>query len=220
MRGLVPVDAAPAGRHADRATLVAAERHVGLAGEHQHAAAGGRAAACVARLVRVVDHAGGGGGAAAVEAEIGVGGLADDGAAGIEDAGHHGRVDIGHVALEHRGAVHHGHAGEADVVLERDLLALERPPVRAPDLGLPVPGVVGVLLRRRPVSGAARVLDRKLRLIEIVEPVVGGDRARHQAAERFRILHGDRHAVALGDVEDLLDRRCAYRRKLGHRFSP
>ena len=120
VRGLVPVDAAPAGGHADRAALVATERHVGLAGEHQHAAAGGRAAAGVAPLVRVIDHAGGSGGAAAVEAEVGVGGLADDGAAGIENPGHHCRVDVGHVAFEHRGAVHHRHAGEADIVLERD----------------------------------------------------------------------------------------------------
>ena len=219
MGGFVPVDAAPACGHADRAALVAAERHVGLADGDQHAAAGRRAARGVALLVRVLDHAGGGGGAAAIEAEVGVGGLADDGAASIENPGHHGRVDIGHIALEHRSPVHHRHAGQADIVLENDPLALERPAAPALHLGLPVPGVVGVLLRRRPVARAARILHRKLRLVEIVEPVIGRDRALHEAAIRFRVLNRDRHAVAFGDIQDLFDRRCAHRRKLGHPFS-
>ena len=93
-------------------------------GDHRGAARR-RAAGRVAHLVRVVHRPGRAGVAAAGEAEILADGLADDGAAGVEDAGDDGGVDVGHVALERRGAVHHRHAGEADVVLERHLLALE-----------------------------------------------------------------------------------------------
>ena len=118
-------DAAIGRRHADRAALVAADRHVGLAGDDDGGAARGGAAGRIAVLARIVDRTGRGGVAAAGEAEILAMHLADDGGAGIEHAGHHGGVDVGHVAFERAGAVHHRHAGEADIVLQRHLLALE-----------------------------------------------------------------------------------------------
>ena len=55
--------------------------------------------------------------AAAGEAEILADRLADDRAAGVENARRDGRVDIRHIAFHRRGAVHHRHAGETDIVL-------------------------------------------------------------------------------------------------------
>ena len=81
------VDPAERRGHADRAALVAADRHVGLAQGDQHRAARRRAAGRVAPLVRVVHRAGGVGVAAAGQAEVLAVRLAEDGAAGVEDAG-------------------------------------------------------------------------------------------------------------------------------------
>jgi hypothetical protein len=72
--------------------------------------------------------------------------LADDRPAGIENTRHHRRIDIRHIAFHRRGAVHHRHAGEANFVFERDLLALQRAGVRAFDLGHDVPVTVRVVL--------------------------------------------------------------------------
>ena len=46
---------------------------------------------------------------------------------------HDGGVDIRDIAFERRGAVHHRHAGEADIVLHRDRLALQLAARRALD---------------------------------------------------------------------------------------
>src|SRR5438105_9667298 len=95
--------------------------------------------------------------AAAGEAEIFAMDLAEDGAAGIEHASDDRRIGIGRITLERRGAVHHRHAREADVVLERDLLAGELAAGCALDLGLDVPSVILVLLAFGPIAGRARI---------------------------------------------------------------
>src|SRR3954451_24508236 len=104
---------------------------------------------------------GGAGMAGAGETEIFTMRLADDGAAGIENARHDGGVDIGRVALQRGSAVHHGHAGDADIVLDRDLLAGELAAWRPLDLGLDVPGVVFVLLAFGTIAGCPRILYRR-----------------------------------------------------------
>src|SRR3990172_9403254 len=99
-------------------------------------------------------------------------GLPNDLAAGIEDTRHDRSVAVRYVALENGGAVHHRNACDADVVLDRDPLAAECT-IRCPcDRAAPVPGVERVLLRWRSVAGRSRVLDRRHRLSELVEPAI------------------------------------------------
>src|SRR6266568_6445908 len=83
---------------------------------------------------------------AAGKAEILAMRLANDGAAGVKDARDDGGIDVGRVAFERRGTIHHGNAGQADIVLQRDGLAGELAARRALDRRLDVPGIVLVLL--------------------------------------------------------------------------
>ena len=179
MGRLQPVDAAERGRDADRAALVAAQRHRHFAQGDDGGTAGRRAARRITDAVRVVHRAAGAGVAAAGEAEIFAHRLADDRAAGIENARRDGRVDIRHIAFHRRGAVHHRHPGEADIVLERDPLALELAGSSALDLGLDVPGAVPVLLGHRPAAGQPRIADRRQLVRHPVERVIRLER-RHQ----------------------------------------
>src|SRR5882672_6423700 len=103
---------------------------------------------------------GGAGVAAAGEAEILTMDLADDGASSVQHAGDDGRIDIGDIAFERRRSVHHGNAGERDVVLESYLLARELAVGRALDLGLDVPGVELVLLALGAIARRAWILHR------------------------------------------------------------
>ena len=169
------VDAAEGRGNADRAALVAADRHVGFAGRDHHRAARRRAAGRIAHFVRIVDGTRRAGVAAAGEAEIFAMRLADDGAAGVEHAGDDRRVGVGRVAFERRGAVHHRHARDADIVLDRDLLAGELAARRALDLGLDVPGVVFVLLAFRTIARRARIFHGRHIVGHRVDRVVGGD---------------------------------------------
>src|SRR5262245_5259831 len=158
---LQPDDAAMARRDADRAGLVAADRHVHIAGGDERGAARRRSAGGVAALARIVHRAGRAGMAAAGHAEIFAYRLAGDLAAGVENAGYYRRVDVGHVAFHELRADHHRHPGEADIVLERDLAAGELAARLALDRGLHVPGPVRILLRRRPMNLTARIFDRR-----------------------------------------------------------
>ncbi len=79
-----------------------------------------RAAGRIAHPVGIMHGTGGAGVAAAGKAEILAMGLADNGAAGIENAGDDRWRRVGHVAFQRRGAIHHGNAGEADIILERE----------------------------------------------------------------------------------------------------
>ena len=125
-------DAAMAGGDADRAGLVAADRHVDVAGGDQGGAAGGGAAGRVAGLARILHRAGRTGVASSRYAIILAHRLAGDLAAGVEDALDHGRIDVRHVARKDVGADHHRHPGEADIILERDPPAGELAAGRCP----------------------------------------------------------------------------------------
>src|SRR4030095_1712803 len=99
----------------------------------------------VAWLARVLHRARRARVTAAGEAEVFAVHLAQDRAAGVGQTRHDGRADVGNVAFEGRGAVHHGHAGQADVVLQRDPLAAQLARGCPRDLALVVPGVERVV---------------------------------------------------------------------------
>lgn len=73
-------------------------------------------------------------------------------AASIENACRNRRVDIRDIAFERRRAIHHRDAREADVVLQRDLLAGEFAGASARHFGFDVPGAMRVFFDggRRP----------------------------------------------------------------------
>ena len=75
--------------------------------------------------MRVEDGTGVGGVAPAGEAKGLTNGLAGDLTARVEDAGYDGRVGLGDISFEHRGAIHHREARDANVVLYGDPLARE-----------------------------------------------------------------------------------------------
>ena len=106
------------------------------------------------RTCRVVHRTQRRGVAAAGQAKIFAMRLADDRAAGIENAGDDRRIDIRHVAFERRGAVHHRHAGEADIVLQDDALAGQRSVRGAAHFGLHRPGIERILVGARADSRA------------------------------------------------------------------
>ena len=130
--------------------------------------------------------------AAAGEAEIFAMRLADDGAAGVEDARDDGGIHIGSIALECRGAVHHGHAGEADIVLQRDRLAGELAACRALDRGLDVPRIVLVLLAIRTIAGRSRIGHGRDVIGHGIDDVIGGVVSRHQGVVGFEFLVAER----------------------------
>ena len=203
---LVADHAAPRGGDADRSALIAADRHRHVAGGERRGAPLRRAAGRVGRLARIAHRAVAAGVAAAREGEVGAGRLADDGGAGIEQAGHDGGVDGRHVAFEGARAVHHRHAGQRDHVLDADLLAGERACVRAPHLGPPVPGVVGVLVRVRPVAGGARVCDLRALLRQVVDVAQARDGAPHGLALVGEILERHVEPEIVRDLGQLIDR--------------
>jgi hypothetical protein len=206
VRRLVATAAAPRRRQADRAALVAAQRHVGLAGDHDRGAAVRRRPAQVGGIVRV-----GGLGLgiarqpAAVEAEGGDRRLADDVGAGVEQARYHRRVLAGHVALEDRRAVEHRDVGDADVVLDADGAPRKRALRRAGDGAPPAPAVRRVLRAGRPVAGVgARVLDGQRLVLELVEPGVARRRRLGERVEGLDLLLREVELEGAGDLGELL----------------
>src|SRR5215472_18384851 len=143
-----------------------------LARSDDGGASRGGAASRIAGAMRVVYRTGGTGVAAAREAEIFAHRLAGDRAAGVENARRDGGVDIRDIAFHWRGAVHHRHAGEADIVFERDPLAFEPAGKGALDLGLDVPGAVTVFLRRGAAARQPRIGDRRQLVRHLIEAVV------------------------------------------------
>ena len=200
-------DAAMARRNADRAGLVAADRHVDVARRHQRGAARRRAAGGVAALARIVHGTGRAGVAAARHAVIFTHRLAGDLAAGIENALNDGGVDIGHIAFQHLGADHHRDTGEAHIVLERDAAAGELAAGPALDRRLHVPGAVGVFRGGRPVHRTARVPHRRQLIGCPVEGGIGVGERRDDLLDGREIsiarchaerLRGSRRSVMLG----------------------
>ena len=200
MRRLVTAAPAPRRREPDRATLVAAERKLGLTGDEHGSAAVGGGAAQVRRIVGVRRlRVGIAGQPAAVEAEGGNRRLAHDVRAGVQQARHHRRVLARHVALHDGRAVEHRNPGHAHVVLDADRPARERPVGRGADRALPGPPVRRVLLADRPVPDVlARIGDRQALVGQLVEPREAGERRPGQLGERGELLVTEPEPVLLG----------------------
>jgi hypothetical protein len=154
--------------------------------------------------MRVVHRACAVGVAPAREAKSLAVGLAHDGAAGIEHPRCHGGIDLGHVAVQDAGAVHHGHAGQHDVVLQNDLLTREGPGSGAGHDASVVPGVARILLGWRPMPGWARVALRGRGVLQRVDEVVGSQPGLHEADVRPGLLVVQREAELPADPLDLV----------------
>ena len=201
---LVPHRAAPRTGDAHRTALVPAHRQVGFAHGNQGRASGRRAAGRSVPIPRVPDRAGHRRVTPAREAQVLAHRLAGDRRAGREQPGHHGRVPAGHEALQGARAVHHRHAGDLDVVLDRDPAPGQRPVGPLGDLGPHVPGAqrvpARVRLLPRPVSGWLR---RRLR-VQLLDRVVGRQQAGHHGLERAEILVTQMHPVPAGDRREVV----------------
>ena len=136
--------------------------------------------------------------------------LALDRRAGVEQARDDGGVDVGHIAFERRGAVHHRHAGDADIVLDGDRLALELAFRRALNVGLYVPGVERIFLGARPIAWRARIFDHRNLVRHLIDEIVSGEAAVHQRNELANAFLRHGHAEALDDVDHLFDRWALY----------
>ena len=202
---LVPDHAAPGGGDADRAALIAADGHGHVAGGERGGAPLRRAAGRMRGLARIAHRAVAAGVAAAGEREVRAGRLADDGGARVEQAGHDGGVDDGHVAFEGARAVHHRQTGHGDHVLDADLLAREGTCFGALDLGPPVPGVVGILVRVRPVTRGPRIGDGWAFLRHVVDVAQARDRAPHGVPLVGEVVERHVEPEILGDCCELID---------------
>ena len=146
--------------------------------------------------------------AAAREREVGASRLAGDRRAGVQKPGDDGGVDRRHIAFESPCAVHHGQAGHRDhVFLDADRLADERSGGGALDLGPPIPGVVGVVVRVRPIARRARIADRRALLGHVVDVAQACDRAAHGLALKGEVIRRHVEPEIRGDLRELVDGR-------------
>src|SRR5260221_1537267 len=157
--------------------------------------------------MRIADHAAGTGVAGAGKTQILAGRLAGDGAACVQDARHHGGIEFRYIAFEQHRAVHHRHAGDADVVLDRDLLAAQKAFGAGFDIRLPVPGAVRIFRLRRPVTGRARRDRRQRRRDQLLEPGIGGQRDPEGLLQSPNLLTGENETETGSEVFDLLQGR-------------
>src|SRR3984957_20564665 len=142
--------------------------------------------------------------------------LALDRRAGVQETRNDRGVDVGDIAFEGRGAVHHRHAGDADVVLDGDRLPLELAVLRALNVGLYIPGVERILFGARPIPGRAWISNDGNLVGQLIDDIVSGKAAVHQRNELADAFLRHRHAEALDDVRHLFDRWALYT----HEFSP
>src|SRR6266566_5113411 len=117
-----------------------------------------------------IEHGSGiGGMAAAGEAEMLAHGLPDNFAASIQNAGDNGGIELRYVSLQHRGAIHHRHARDTDIVLDSDALACQDSGRGAFDGALLIPGVQRVLLSAGAIATRTRVANRQRWLGQLVD---------------------------------------------------
>src|SRR3984957_6255956 len=143
--------------------------------------------------------------AAAGKAETFAMRLALDDRASVEETRDDRGVDVGNIAFERGGAVHHRHAGDADIVFDGDRLALELAFRRALNIGLHVPGVERILLRTWPISRCARIFDDRYLVRHLIDDIVSGKAAVHQRNELANAFLAHGHAEALDDVAHLFE---------------
>src|SRR6184192_1924541 len=110
--------------------------------------------------------------ASAREAERFAHGLAHDRAAGVENACHHRSVDVWHITFEGRGAVHHRHAGHADVVLHHDAFACQWTVSGTTDFRLYGPRAERILAGTWPIARRARIAHRRQVIGQLRQAIV------------------------------------------------
>ena len=132
-------------------------------------------------------------------------GLADDSAAGIENAGHDCRVHVGNIAFKRRGAVHHGHAGQAYVVLQCDGLAGKLTAWRAFDGCFDIPGIMFVFRGLGVITGRTRIFHGWNIVRHRIDCFVGGEVGLHQGVVRFEFLVAHMHSKILGNAAQLIE---------------
>ncbi len=199
MGRLVPDRAAVRARDAHRAALVAADGKIDGAGGDERRAAARRTAGGAGRVPRVTNRAGARRVAAAREAEVLTHCLADDRGPGAEQAGDDGGVTRWDEALEGFRPVHHRHAGDHDVVLDRDRAAGQW-------------AVVGLVDRRRHVPGAERVVGvgrtgpravgrrrRRRAVVQLLDGRPRVEQASGERGERGDVGGAQAEPVAFGD---------------------
>ena len=201
------MEAAQRCRNAQRTGLIAADRHVDLAGGHQRAASRRRAAGGISLLVRVLDRTRGRGVAAAGVGKILGGGLAGDLSTGVEHARDDGCIDVRHIPLDDRCAGHHRHAGDTDRVLQHDPLARQLAPLASLDRCLDVPCAVLVFLALGPVAGGARIFHLGQVVRHPIDNIVGPHRSVDETGVRFDVVVAQMHAHVYGQFAQLLARR-------------
>ena len=192
-------------RDADRAGLIAAHRHVHLAGGDEGRAARRGSAGAIAALARIVHRTGRTGVAAAGHAVIFAHRLAGDLAAGIENALDHRGVDLRHIAVQELRADHHRHAGEADIVLERDAPAGELAARFSLDRSLHVPGAIRVLRRRRPIELPVWIFDWREFVRRSVKRRIGVGERRDDLRDSIEVSLARPHAEPLGRLAQIGD---------------
>src|SRR3984957_6877071 len=142
--------------------------------------------------------------------------LALDRCAGVQETRNDRGIDVGDITFKGRRAVHHRHAGDADIVLDGDRFAFELAARRARNVSLYVPGVERILLGARPIPGRARIFDDGNLVGHLIDDIVSGKAAVHQRNELADAFLRHRHAEALNDVRHLFDCWALYT----HEFSP
>src|SRR3984885_11477001 len=142
--------------------------------------------------------------------------LALDRRAGVQETRNDRGVDVGDIAFEGRGAVHHWHASDTDIILDGDRLPLELAARRALNVSLYVPGVERILLGARPIPGRAWIFDDGNLVGHLIDVIVSGKATVHQRNELSDAFLRHRHAEALDDVRHLFDCWALY----AHEFSP
>ena len=80
-------------------------------------------------------------------------------------------------------------------------------PAAGPDLGLPVPGVVGIFRWRRTVPGRARRDRRQRRWNQLFQPAIGRQRSLERLLEGCDFIGRQRQAELRSELVDLLQRR-------------
>src|ERR1700722_7988949 len=134
--------------------------------------------------------------------------------AGVQETRNDGGVDVGDIAFEGRRAVHHRHAGDADIVLDGDRFAFELAVRRALNVSLYVPGVKRILLGARPIPGSAWIFDDGNLVGHLIDDIVSSKVAVHQRNELADAFLRHRHAEALDDVGHLFDCWALYTHEL------
>src|SRR5882724_8680797 len=157
--------------------------------------------------MRIADHAARACMAGAGKTEILAGRLARDRAARFKNPRHYGGVEFRNIALQQHRAIHHRDTRDADVILDRDVLAAQQTFRPAMDIRLPVPGAVWIFRCRRAVSRRSRRNRRQRRRDQFVEPAIRGQRSFEGLLKGRSFISRKNETEIRSEAIDLLQRR-------------